>query len=611
MREYPMKANKSRKVKKQKLFDPDKVLTKLSRSLSSDLEPLLHADRGVHPSIAFAVRRQLDAFEKKYLPVTYDSERLEEETFSNFEKINSHMLDTNVRLLFSLPDPCSRIQSNTPFMDKVHLRARALVHFVLRDCPEDEWFLNCQHGSGASIGVPFTDTSVERKFSSGMSSTIGAELFWRRYLLYNFQLCNTLRSIWGTDPSVDIEPVTGSRATTVDKTIDKRRMICVEPTVNMFLQQGLMQVMYNRLEEVGLDVEVLQERHKMLARRGSLTLKQGTIDFSSASDCVSIELLRWLLPPEWFDNLWSLRSHHTFLNGRWLELQMMSTMGNATTFPLETLVFWSYAHAVRLSLEPGNTLFPEWESLSAVSVFGDDCIVPSEIASKYCDVMTEVGFFVNSEKSFIGAERFRESCGGDYFAGHNVRPFSLRAPRSRRLSSLPPWLYVIANRLIPRYIMYFGGVSYIYEKELWSSIFRLFEDHDLSVRFVPPDYPDDAGLKWYFDHERLAMSYRFRSEPIYEDVHGTRSFQFHKFHYRKKGRANPDLRFCLALKSLGKRQRRQELFIELSGWEPGFYESLKPNLSLSGQSKGTPRTYPRKEVGGYVVARGRSAHWST
>jgi hypothetical protein len=615
MREYPMKAKKSRKVKKPKLFDPDKIMTGLCQSLKCDLEPLLHADQGVHPSIHYAVERQLANFSKKYLPVTHDREGLEQSTFSKFEEINAHMLDTNVKVLFTAPSPDTRIQTDTPFMDKVHLRARAIVHFVLGDCTEDEWFLYCQHGSGSSIGVPFEDTSVEQKFASGMSSTYGAELYWRRYLEYDFQLYDTLKSIWGTDPSVDIQPVTGSRATTVDKTVEKRRMICVEPTVNMFLQQGLMQVMYDRLKTVGLDVETLQERHKQLARRGSLTLKQGTIDFSSASDCVSIELLRWLLPPKWFDILWSIRCHHTFLNGRWLELQMMSTMGNATTFPLETLVFWSYAHAVRLSLQPGNSLFPEWEHLRVVSVFGDDCIVPSYMASKYCEVMEEVGFWVNSEKSFLGSERFRESCGGDYFAGYNVRPFSLKAPQSRRVSSLPPWLYVIANRLLPRYIMYFGGLGYIYEKELWKFLFRLFEEHDLSIRFVPPDYPDDSGLKWYFDHERLALIYRFRSEPIYEDVHGVRSFSFHKFSYKERRETIQSLRYCLALKSLGKRQMRQlELFYELSGWEPGLYESLQPALSffsLSRQRKGTPRTSPRKRVGGYVVAKGRSAHWST
>lgn len=36
------------------------------------------------------------------------------------------------------------------------------------------------------------------------------------------------------------------------------------------------------------------------------------------------------------------------------------------------------------------------------------------------------GFKLNEEKSFFGDEPFRESCGGDYFAGKPVRPFYLK-----------------------------------------------------------------------------------------------------------------------------------------------------------------------------------------
>jgi len=90
------------------------------------------------------------------------------------------------------------------------------------------------------------------------------------------------------------------------------------------------------------------------------------------------------------------------------------------------------------------------------SVFGDDCIVPTSIAANYITALEGVGFEVNDYKSFYGeTEKFRESCGGDYLAGHAVRPYTVRAPTSQKMSSLEPWLYIIFNSVITKYISHF------------------------------------------------------------------------------------------------------------------------------------------------------------
>lgn len=568
---------RSRKSKRT-FFDPDSILTELSQALERDLQSLKHEYVGTDSANVQAFERQVRDFDKKYLPTSHDKGTLEKLEFQKFLDTNSSMLDTNLKLLLKLPR-VKRIQSSLPDMEKIHLRARALVHFVLGDVCEDEWFQNCKNSSGASIGVPFVDTSMEQKFTFPMTSTVGAERYWRRYLQFDFQLDCSLKK-FNEGVSQDIEPVIGSRATTVDKTKDKRRMICIEPTVNMFLQQGLMHVMYTRLSKVGLDVERLQDQHKELARESSITCRNATIDFSSASDCVSIELLRWLLPPTWFDYLWALRSHHTFLDGRWVELQMMSTMGNATTFPLETLVFWAYGHATRLTEQRTNTLFPDWEDLSVISVFGDDCIVPSDLAEQFCSTCSEIGFNVNFEKSYIGPIKFRESCGGDFAAGRSNRPYYCKAPVNCRLSSLEPWLYIIGNSLIKKYIQYFGSLTYLYDRALWRTYFDIFTRYGLLVKYIPPDFPDDSGLKWFFDRERLELSYRFLSEPIYQDRHGTRFFKFCRFVYRKRRRGDDELR---------------------------YWDTLK--FPKSGDLRRF-MTFPRREVGGYVVAKALSAHWA-
>jgi len=54
-------------------------------------------------------------------------------------------------------------------------------------------------------------------------------------------------------------------------------------------------------------------------------------------------------------------------------------------------------------------------------------------------VLKYSGFSLNQEKTFSGSDRFRESCGGDYFDGHDVRPYYIKE------SVNDPWL------LIPTY----------------------------------------------------------------------------------------------------------------------------------------------------------------
>jgi hypothetical protein len=277
---------------------------------------------------------------------------------------------------------------------------------------------------------------------------------------------------------------------------------------------------------------------------------------------------------------------------------MMSTMGNATTFPLETLVFWAYGHAVKLSLSRGNSLFPEWEDLKSISVFGDDCIIPSAVAEQFCSVLQSIGFQVNFEKSFLGPIRFRESCGGDYLAGRDVRPYFLKGPMSTKKSYLEPWLYVITNSLLKKYIRYFGELSYIYDKSLWTTIFSVFERHDLSIKFVPPDFPDDSGLKWFFDHERLSRLYRFRSEPIYEDEHGTRTFKYLRFRYLNRYKPSYLLRYHAWLKSRAPRSGYTSL------------DEVRGGLSFDRLGDSLELFNPKRKIGGYVVATGVSGHWS-
>jgi len=328
-----------------------------------------------------------------------------------------------------------------------------------------------------------------------------------------------------------------------------------------------------------LDLATLPTLHKERAKRASIDGREATIDWSSASDCVSIDLLRWLMPQQWFECCDSVRSTQILIEDSWVKLNMFSTMGNAVTFPLETLVFWTIAQACRLEYEQQMTCYPEWEDMLSCSVFGDDCIVPTDIAPLFIEMMESVGFICNNEKSFIDADgSFRESCGGDYLRGVDVRPFNLKGPHSDRLSALEPWLYIIANRLIPKYISCFGERDYIYDKELFKLLERLFREHKLVLKLVPPGYPDDSGLSVNDDIQRFIRCYpSFSLSRVGKDHHGSYTFRFNLFCYRKN------------------RPRVEEL--HYATW-----------LRRPGGERGP--WWETKKIGGYVVAKGRSGHWS-
>jgi hypothetical protein len=88
-------------------------------------------------------------------------------------------------------------------------------------------------------------------------------------------------------------------------------------------------------------------------------------------------------------------------------------MGNATTFPVQSLVFWSICVA---ALQRHGFHQP-----GAVFVFGDDIVIPSECAELVINELESFGLLVNRTKSFWRGA-FRESCGVDAFNGVNVTP---------------------------------------------------------------------------------------------------------------------------------------------------------------------------------------------
>lgn len=293
-------------------------------------------------------------------------------------------------------------------------------------------------GPGASLGANGEDFYT-KFFASELTST-SSEL----YEVYN-EYCGWF-PIW-RDAEISraltfgvLRIIPSSTITFVRKNRDTSRSICTEPSLNMFFQLGLGEILGTRLRQFfGIDLQVQQENNRRLACRGSLDDSMATLDLESASDSVSLRLCDFAFP-EWFnDLLYSLRCPSTRCRGQEIELNMVSTMGNGYTFALQTMLFCCVVRAAAdmlgIRLEKPGTDMSNW------GVFGDDIIVPSAMARHVFRCLELLGFKVNSQKSFLEGP-FRESCGGDYYNGHPVRGIylkSLLTPQAR---------YVAINQLL-------------------------------------------------------------------------------------------------------------------------------------------------------------------
>jgi len=247
--------------------------------------------------------------------------------------------------------------------------------------------------------------------------------------------------------------VEGNRTSCVPKNVDISRTISTEPTLNMWYQLGLGNIIRERLFQFfGIDLSNVADINREMARLGSLE-KQGvslvneqisndfcTIDLESASDSMNLGMLKFILPEWVYDLLMLLRSPSTRMpDGSRVELNMVSTMGNGFTFPLQTALFSCIVAAVyeQAGIPRKRVNHPE----PNFSVFGDDIIIVRKVYNRVLRVLEMLGFTVNADKSFSEGP-FRESCGSDFYKGHFVRPVYIR-----RLDGAQD-TYVAFNKLI-------------------------------------------------------------------------------------------------------------------------------------------------------------------
>jgi hypothetical protein len=201
------------------------------------------------------------------------------------------------------------------------------------------------------------------------------------------------------------------------KQLDKLRTVSMEPAGLMFWQLGGFRFINDRISHTWLKRHICLEKAELncdLAWLGSITGEYATIDLSHASDDVKYQLVRRLFDNTSLRELIVLtRSKACEYRGDVFEPTYYAPMGSGLCFPIECLVFGSIVKGV---MDKHRSTLP-WR------VYGDDIIVPTQFASEVINRLEELGFTPNKSKSFYSDEPgFRESCGGDYMFGEDVRP---------------------------------------------------------------------------------------------------------------------------------------------------------------------------------------------
>lgn len=219
------------------------------------------------------------------------------------------------------------------------------------------------------------------------------------------------------------------------KNSTSRRTITVEPFLRQYLQQGLNTVLRESITECRVLRNCLaltdQSKNQVLALEGSLTGKWATIDLKSASDLLSQKLVKSVFRhhTRFLGCLMDSRSPFVYTgsdNAPAVALGKFAGMGNATTFPVQSVCFAVVSIAAILSSQgvkpgPGSVM----RASRLVRVYGDDIIVHSDHAHQVVKWLHDVGLKVNVKKSFLEGN-FRESCGTEAFNGVEITPLYIR-----------------------------------------------------------------------------------------------------------------------------------------------------------------------------------------
>lgn len=284
------------------------------------------------------------------------------------------------------------------------------------------------------------------------------------------------------------------RVVQVPKTLKTPRTISVEPSYMMLMQQSIAKPLMDYLEGIDFPFKSIrftdQSVNQDLARLGSIDGKLSTIDLSDASDLVSNNLVTSIFSacPTFLGFIQSCRTRSAQMpDSSLVELKKFASMGSALCFPIESMVFFTIVMSTLARLSGRRLSHGLLRRLSKdVAIYGDDIIVPTLAAAAVIEDLESYGLKVNVNKSFTTGY-FRESCGGDFYRGHDITPVYRRQ-----------WDHNCGNTRTAR--MLYASVSLsnqLYLKGYWHASQFIRDDVEAHLgRSLPRTRISNGGLTW-------------------------------------------------------------------------------------------------------------------
>ena len=373
---------------------------------------------------------------------------------------------------------CEHEWKPIPLRSKIVLRkARLIIKEILGSFSHSELLERFEFGKKAAAGLRKDYSYLDTRIGSTITGTSPHISFFKQYLIHDPLLDRVFDSC--VPMALDrYEEYDSLNLVYVPKSWKIYRGIMPNTIAGGCYTLALGRMIEERLRDIGLDISALPDFHKILASLASVTRVLTTADLTSASDSITWSLLCMLLPRAWLRAIAAGRISQFTTSNRRYYMHTFCTMGIGFTFPLQTLLYYALLKAIQELVSASGR----------ISVFGDDLIYPTKMHGYVSRVFTDLGFILNQDKTFV-QEFFRESCGGDYYHGTDVRPYM---PEHQACELTPTrylaFLYKTINGLLTRWD----------ECEIPNTL-EYLQNRVLQVSGtllqVPPNFPDTSGIR--------------------------------------------------------------------------------------------------------------------
>lgn len=312
-----------------------------------------------------------------------------------------------------------KVETLNPVNKIIHKQAWRIIRRVLSNADPRSGIP--RHGPGAvATGEKLPEKHVFKRDYRRLTAVFGLDEWFFCNLSH---VCDSFQEL----QALETLEVGTAKVVLVPKDSRGPRLISCEPLEYQWIQQSLMRVLVDTIEDhswtKGQVNFIDQSINRELALKGSKSYDKVTLDMKEASDRVSLELVKSLVPELWWEHLYASRTASTELPcGRIVPLNKFAPMGSAVCFPVEALVFWALSVAA-INVRRG---LPLRKAATKVHVYGDDIICDAEYRGDISNTLPDFGLLLNKDKCCV-AGPFTESCGMDAFLGHPVTPTKIRS----------------------------------------------------------------------------------------------------------------------------------------------------------------------------------------